>query len=311
MMRRLTITLLLAVGAIALLPWRRLVWLGLPKTTTGIFASRMAYTHWGSGRKTLLFMPGGPGNGPLEGIPLWLSLRTFRPFIDRGYTIWCVNRRQGMPEGHSIADMADDYADLIEAEFGGLVDVVLGVSYGGLIGFHLAARHPECFGRIALGMAAYEVSERGKRIDYGFAEKLSRGDSAGAAQALFEDSYPSLRVPGVARLFGAVMGRVAFTGSHPSFGSDVMVEAEAEVAFDGRAALPEIAVPILLIGGTADVMFEKATVEETARLIPDCTLRMYEGKSHEGTWWDPRFCADVLDFVEQPSDATDTDGIGG
>ncbi len=298
MMRRLSIALLLAVGAIALLPWRRLVWLGLPKTTTGIFHDRMAYTRWGSGSKTLLFMPGGPGNGPLEGIPLWMSLRTFRPFVERGYTIWCVNRRQGMPDGHSIADMADDYAGLIEAEFGGRVDVVLGVSYGGLVGFHLAARHPECFGRMALGMAAFEVSERGKRIDHEFAEKLSRGDSAGAAQGLFEDSYPNLRVPGLARLFGEVMGRFSFGSSHPSFGSDVMVEAEAEVAFDGRSIMSEIAVPLLLIGGTEDVIFEKATVEETARLIPDCTLRMYEGKSHEGTWWDPRFCADVLDFVE-------------
>ena len=60
-MRRLTIALLLAAGAIALPPRRLLVWLGLPKATTGIFPDRMAYTRWGSGSKTLLFMPGGPG----------------------------------------------------------------------------------------------------------------------------------------------------------------------------------------------------------------------------------------------------------
>ena len=50
------------------------------------------------------------------------------------------------------------------------MDAILGVSYGGLVGFHLAARHPGCFGRMALGMAAYEVNEQGKRIDYEFAE---------------------------------------------------------------------------------------------------------------------------------------------
>ena len=198
-MRRLTIVLLFAAGVVALLPWRRFVWIGLPKPTTGIFANRMTYAHWGSGDKTLLLIPGGPGNAPVEGIPLWMMLRTLRPFVDRGYSVWCVNRKQGMPEGHSIADMADDHAELIEAEFDGRVDVVLGVSYGGLVGFQLAARHPECFGRMALGMAAYEVSERGKRIDYGFAEKLSRGDPIEAAQAVFEDSYPNVRVPGPAR----------------------------------------------------------------------------------------------------------------
>lgn len=245
-MRRLTIALLLAVGALALLPWRCLVWFGLPRPVTGIFPNGMAYARWGTGAKTLLLLPAGPGNAPPGGIPLWMSVRTFRPLIDRDYRAWYVTRKRGMPDGHSIADMADDYAQLIEAEFGGRVDVVLGVSYGGLIGLCLAAQHPGRFGRMALGMAGYEVSERGKRIDYGFAQKLSRGDPVGAARGIFEDSYPGVHVPGVARLFGEVMGRCAFGGSHPSFTSDVMVEAEAEVAFDGRPILPEISVPLLL-----------------------------------------------------------------
>jgi pimeloyl-ACP methyl ester carboxylesterase len=119
----------------------------------------------------------------------------------------------------------------------------------------------------------------------------------------------------VAHLFGEVMGRVlgrfGFGGSHPSFTSDVMIEAEAEVAFDGRAILPEIAVPVLLIGGSEDILLPRAIVEETARLIPDCTLRMYEGKGHGDTMFDPRFCADVLDFLEYRLDATATDPNGG
>jgi pimeloyl-ACP methyl ester carboxylesterase len=235
-----------------------------------------------------------------------MMLRTFRPLVERGYSLWYVNRKQGMPEGHTIADMADDYAELIEAEFDGCVDVALGASYGGLVGFHLAARHPQRFGHIVLALAAYEFGERGKRIDYGFAEKLSQGKTVEAAEGMFEELYPDWRVPGVARLFGEVMGRFGFGGSHPSFASDVMVEAEAEMAFDGRAILPEIAVPLLLIGGSEDIMFEKATVEETARLIPDCTLRMFEGKGHGDAMFDPRFCADILDFVEKDPEARAT-----
>ena len=115
---------------------------------------------------------------------------------------------------------------------------------------------------------------------------------------MFEELYPDLRVPGAARLFGEVAGRFGFGGSHPSFTSDIMVEAEAEVAFDGRDVLPEIQVPLLLIGGSEDILFPKAVIEETARLIPDCTLRIYEGKGHGNAMIDPRFCADVLDFVE-------------
>jgi hypothetical protein len=56
---------------------------------------------------------------------------------------------------------------------------------------------------------------------------------------------------------------------------------------------------VLLVCGDRDPYFPKEICEETARLIPDCTLRMYEGKGHEmalsGAW----FTQDVLDFVRQ------------
>lgn len=55
------------------------------------------------------------------------------------------------------------------------------------------------------------------------------------------------------------------------------MEAEAELACDARDVLPLIPVPVLLVGGDRDPYFPKEVYEETARLIPDCTLRMYEG----------------------------------
>ncbi|MGB7964631.1 MAG: alpha/beta fold hydrolase, partial [Propionicimonas sp.] len=39
--------------------------------------------------------------------------------------------------------MAEVHAVLIAEEFGGKVDLVFGEDYGGLIGLHLAARHPD------------------------------------------------------------------------------------------------------------------------------------------------------------------------
>ena len=38
-MRRSIFVLLLVAAAIVLVPWRRLVWMGLPKPTTGMFAN--------------------------------------------------------------------------------------------------------------------------------------------------------------------------------------------------------------------------------------------------------------------------------
>jgi len=297
-MRRLIGVALLTAAGVAILAWCRAVGMGLPKPVTGMSANGMAYARWGEGAKTLLLMPGGPGNSVPGGIGLWMMLRPFRRFVEEGYTVWYVVRKQDMPKGHSIADMADDYADFIGSELDGRVDVALGTSYGGIVGFHLAARHPDRFGHIALALAGYAVSERGKHVDYTFAERLSQGRSVEAATGMFEDLYPDLHIPGLARLFGEVMGRFGFRDTHPQFASDVMVEADAEVAFDARSILSGIRVPVLLIGGGTDLYFPRENLAETARLIPDCTLRVYEGKGHAQAIEDERFSRDVLEFVK-------------
>ena len=280
----------------------------IPKPVTGIFPNGMAYVRWGTGPKTLLFIPGGPGNAAPSGMSMRM-FPLFRPLVEDGYTAWYVARRRDMPKGHTIADMADDYAGLVANEFGGKVDLVVGVSYGGMIGFDLAARHPERFGHIAIAVAGYQVSEGGKTLDHDFARLLSEGRNGEAGALMVRSMAPGLQVPGAARVLGAVMGRIMAGEAHPSFASDVMVEAEAEVVCDARDVLPAIPVPVLLVCGDEDLYFPKEVYEETARLIPDCTLRMYEGAGHVGAIRDKRFAQDVLEFVGQRSrvhtDATD------
>ena len=269
----------------------------IPKPVTGIFPNGMAYARWGTGPKTLLFIPGGPGNAAPSGMSMRM-FPPFRPLIEDGYTAWYVARRRDMPKGHTMADMADDYAGLVANELNGKVDLVVGVSNGGMIGFYLAARHPDRFGHIAIAVAGYEMSEGGKTLDHDFARLLSEGRSGEAGALMVRHMVPALRVPGLARVAGALMGR-SMRGDHPSFASDVMVEAEAEVAYDARDVLPAIAVPVLLVCGDEDLYFPKEVYEETARLVPDCTLRMYEGSGHVGAIRDRRFPRDVLEFVRQ------------
>jgi len=272
----------------------------IPKPVTGIFPNGMAYLRWGTGPKTLLWMPGGPGNTVPSGMFLSkVLLRAARPLVEDGYTLWVVARKQNMPKGHAMADMAEDYAGMIADELGGKADLVVGVSYGGAIGFYLAARHPDRFGHIALVGAAYDANEEGKALDYDFARLRSEGRNGEASALRLRHMGPGFRVPGVARVLGAVMARLMFGRTHPYFASDVMVEAEAEMAFNAREVLPDISVPVLLVCGDADMYIPKELYEETARLIPDCMLRMYEGIGHVGAVRDKRFPQDVLDFVRQ------------
>jgi pimeloyl-ACP methyl ester carboxylesterase len=225
-------------------------------------------------------------------------LRVVRPLVEDGWTAWVATRRQHMPQRCPIADMADDYAQLIDDEFGGTVDAALGMSTGGQIGFYLAARHPDRFGHIVIVSAGYEDNERAKAMLLPSARLLSEGKTGEAMALMLEDAYPS--VPrAVVRVLGTVMGRSMYGRTHPYFANDVIVEAEAELACDARDVLPLIPVPVLLVGGDRDPYFPKEVYEETARLIPDCTLRLYEGKGHDLSAFDKRFARDVLDFVRQ------------
>lgn len=270
---------------------------GDPAPVSGMFGNGMAYLRMGAGPKTLLWIPGGPGNTlPGGGMALRMGQSWSRPFIEQGYTVWWVTRRQNMPVGHSFADMAKDYAQLIADEFDGKVDVVLGMSTGGQIGFYLAAGHPQTFGHIVIVAAGYADAERDKDLLLRSATLLSQGRT-GQAMALFvDDMYP--RVPRLARhALGEWMGRSMYGKPHPYFANDVVVEAEAEAACDAREVLPDIKVPVLLVAGDQDHYFPREMYQETAQLIPDCTLLLYEGKGHEGLLSEKRFVKDVLDFV--------------
>jgi pimeloyl-ACP methyl ester carboxylesterase len=279
----------------------------LPKLVTGVFPNGMAYARWGTGPTTLLMIPGGPGNAMPRNLFLSWLLRPLRPLVQQGYTIWMVMRKQGMPTGHTFADMADDYGQLIADEFGGKVDVVLGISTGGQIGFYVAARHPDRFDHIVIAVAGYEDGERAKEILRPYARLAGEGRMDEAMASMFEVLYPSLP-RGVARVLGAVQGRLMYGATHASFASDVMVEAEAELACDAREVLPAITVPLLLVCGDRDEGFSKEVYEETARLIPGCTLRMYEGSGHMGVTSDRRFAQDLLEFVRRrPAPRADRD----
>lgn len=277
----------------------------LSRPVYGIFENGMAYVRWGTGPRTLLYIPGGPFNVAPTRIGARMMFRPVRPLLEEGFSAWYVVNRQDLPEGHSVEDMADDYAELITNEFGGSVDLVLGVSYGGFISFCLAANHGDLLERLAVAVSAYEASEEGKALDYEWAVRHSAGDSAGAFAHSFRTDLPNLRFTGVnrlfdaaARVFGLAAANLFSRRPHAEFRRDVMVEAEAEMAFDARDVLHAIDVPVLLIAGGQDTVFPPAVTEETARLIPDCKLNVYEDRAHGGVVFDKRFPQDLLAFVD-------------
>ena len=270
---------------------------GVPQVETGTFTNGMEYARWGDGSKTLVWIPTFADQAVPRGPMAGMTGARFRPFVEAGYSVWFVTRKRNMPAGHSVEDMAADYASLISDQFGGRVDTVLGVSYGGLIVLYLAANHPESAEHFVAAGAAGTYNTWSHDVDYRLAQAMARGDKAEAGRVMAEYFYPQPSQARARAVLGAALAALS-SGEQVSAG-DLMVEAEAEVAYDSRDALPRISVPVLLVCGEEDLCLTKEIVDETVALIPDCTLIRYPGKGHLRSIMGGQLVEDVLEYIQQ------------
>lgn len=262
-----------------------------PDLSSGTYANGMDYLVLGAGTKRMLFLMGGPGGSVPSGVWLRMAQRRFAPYLDAGYQVWVVTRRRGMPPGHSVADMADDFAGVISDHLGGRVDLVVGESFGGMIAQYLAARHPGLVGRVALVATGAEVSDWGKDVDQRLAAALRRGDRNAAGAAVLEYVIPLPSLVWLRRLGGPLVAN--WLQPLP----DVLVEVDAELAFDARGVLADISVPVLLVCGDRDRFFPRSVVADTAARIADCALVWYAGKGHVQVALSRKVTSDVLAFA--------------
>ncbi|MFZ0529841.1 MAG: alpha/beta hydrolase [Propionicimonas sp.] len=286
-------------AAAAVLVWRdRRGDATTPQRRTGLSAGGMEYVIAGDGPRTVLIIPGGPGSELPAGLFGLMMTRDWKHYLAAGYRVCFVTRPRNMPTGHSIADMAADHARFIGEELGGRVDLVVGKSYGGLIAFYLAADHPEVARYVVAAGAAARVPAEGREADRRWAQLRAEGRHTAAAAAVLEVMMPGtpgawLR-PLVAPLLGAITARLRI----PS--GDLLVEAEAECAFDAGDVLQHAArtpVPMLMAFGDKDEYIPLESFQETAAVIPDCTIVRYPGVGHAGSIMSDDFPRDVLAWV--------------
>ena len=247
----------------------------------GKFTNGMKFAKFGLGKKTILMILGGPGNSIPKGFILNIYMKPILPLLN-SYTIYLLSRKSNLPEGYTTEDMAKDCADVIRQDFNGHIDVIIGISYGGIIMQYFAALFPELASKHIILAAGHSVSEVGKKIDFKYAKHISQGNYGKAfgtiAKGIYKPSFKQKLMSLVLRIFGSMIKE----GESPTFKQDIMIEAYAELNHNGQEILKQISVPILLMNGDKDVYFPKSYMEETAALIKECRLELFPGKEHNG-----------------------------
>ncbi len=226
-----------------------------------------------------------------------LQGRQFAPLVRAGYSVWLVTRRRNMPRGHQVADMADDYAHLIDSEFGGRVDAVVGLSYGGMIVQYLAANHPRSARDFVIALSAASITAWGRDVDYRLATSVADGDQRRSAEIMAEYVFPEIDERWQRRMAARVISPL--TGMTEVPDGDLIVEAEAERDFDAREILARIEVPVLLITAEDDLFFTAEIVQDTVARLKECTVVSYPDKGHLRAATSMQLVADVLAYLQR------------
>ena len=256
--------------------------------------ARLRVTEVGAG-EPVLFIHGMLGTGPYWG-PLLRQLSGFRCLLlDRpGYGLSSALDWSAHHMGATTADLLVAALDALEIP---RVHVV-GGSIGGVLGLHLAKRHPERVGRVVMlggGPLVHEfpvafvfrvmASPVGFVVErLGRREKVMRsiigssGHEASLADGRIPDAFVYWRVAlqrHTASMRNERAGLRAIIGPDGWRPSIAMADSE----------LVAIEHPTLLLQGSADPTAPAALWERVMRLLPQGELQMIEGAGHQ-PWLD-------------------------
>lgn len=233
----------------------------------------MSYASFGRGSRKLIILPGlSDGLATVAGKALLLA-GPYRAYL-KDFTIFMFSRKEPLPQGHTIRDMAADQAEALQAL--GLDRVsVLGVSEGGMVAQWLAIDHPKKVDKLVLTVTAPCINDVVQSCVPGWMDMARRGDHRALMIDTAERSYSPAYLKKYRRIY-PLLGLVGKPKSYDRF----LINAQAILSFDARDELKKIPCPTLVIGGIEDRIVGAEASRELARGIPGSELYLYPGLGH-------------------------------
>ena len=256
-----------------------------------VSSTDMYYVSFGRGKKALVVLPGlSDGLATVKGKALVLSA-PYRNYLG-DYSVYMFSRKNSMPEGYTIRQMAEDQALAMKA-LGIDKAFVLGVSQGGMIAQYLAIDHPEAVEKLILAVTAPYANNTARDAVGTWIEMAERGDHLSLMTDTAERMYSDAFLEKNRRLL-PLTARLTKPGSYERF----FKNAYAILDFDAREELSAIRCPTLIIAGSDDKTVGNEAAGDLNECIPGSLVYIYEGLGH-GLYEEARdFYDRVFDFCE-------------
>ena len=195
----------------------------------------------------------------------------------------------------------DDYADQVAA-FLGAIGVerahVAGVSLGGAVGIHLAARHPERVRSLSLH-SSWPASDDYLKVVVEQWRTLASSLPT-VADVVIQGIFPWCFTPEMyVERAEFVDGLADFVRSRPAQPVEAfLAQSEAALAHDAGAVLGDVRAPTLITFGAHDLVCSRRFAEPLESGIRGSELVVFEHLSHAGLHEDPEtFNRATLDFL--------------
>ncbi len=254
--------------------------------------TEMYYVSFGSGSKNMVVLPGlSDGLATVKG-KAWILSPPYKKFFS-DYTVYMFSRKNEMPDGYTIRDMAEDQVLAMKAL--GIEEAsLLGVSQGGMICQYVAIDHPETVKKLILAVTAPNANAIVKEAVSGWIGMAERGDHTAlmidTAEKMYSEDYLQKN-----RRYFPLLAKFTKPSSYERF----MKNAYAILGFDSREELSKIKCPTLIIAGDDDNTVGNEAPYILNRGIAGSELYIYEGLGH-GVFEEAKdFYDRVLEFCDR------------
>lgn len=233
----------------------------------------MYYATFGTGSRNLIAIPGlSDGLATVKGKALLLK-PNFKKYL-KDFTVYVFSRKNKMPEGYTIEQMADDQVKAMKA-LGINKACFLGVSQGGMISQYIAIKYPEVVEKLVLTVTAPNANQIIQDNVSSWIDMAKKGDhmtlTVDTAEKIYSEKYVEKN-----RKMLPIMAILTKPKSYERF----IKNANAILNFDVSERLSEIHCPTLIISGNNDNTVGNDAPYELNKGIAGSELFIYDGLGH-------------------------------